>query len=175
MLEEIQRDLPSLPGVGASALEVSHRSPWFTDVIDEAEANLRALLGIGDAHAVVFCQGGATQQFVMVPMNLLHGRAEAADYVVTGAWGVKAAAEAARVGSVREAWSGEPAGYVRVPTPGELSSALDPAAAYVHITTNETIQGVAFHGEPDIPAASRWSRTCPPTSCRGRSTWTRTT
>lgn len=152
VLEEVQRNLLSLPGVGASALEVSHRSRWFGDVIDEAEANLRALLGIGDAHAVVFCQGGATQQFSMVAMNLLRGRSASADYVVTGAWGAKAATEAAREGGVREAWTGETGGFVRIPSADELAEALAASAAYAHITTNETIQGVAFHSEPTVPA-----------------------
>ena len=73
VLEQAQRDLVSLPGVGASPLEVSHRSPWFEGVIGEADANLRALLAIPDSHHVVFCQGGATLQFSMVPMNLLRG------------------------------------------------------------------------------------------------------
>ncbi len=152
VLEEVQRDLVSLPELGVSALEISHRSPWFTDVIDEAEQNLRALLGIGEGHAVIFCQGGATQQFSMVAMNLLRGAPRSADYVVTGAWGAKAAAEASREGSVREAWNGRSSDYVRVPSPHELASLLDPESSYAHVTTNETIQGVAFHGEPVVPA-----------------------
>ena len=73
VLEEVRRDLLSLPGVGASALEVSHRGPWFEGVIAEAEANLRALLAIPASHHVLFCQGGATQQFSMVALNLPHG------------------------------------------------------------------------------------------------------
>ena len=152
VLEEVQRDLLSLPGVGASALEVSHRSAWFTDVIEEAEENLRALMGIRDTHAVVFCQGGATQQFSMLAMNLLRGQTASADYVVTGTWGAKAVAEGGREGTVREAWSGEADGFIRVPTEAELVAALAAGAAYAHITTNETIQGVAFHAEPLVPA-----------------------
>jgi len=92
----VKADLPTLPGVGASALEVSHRGAWFEGVIAEAEVNLRALLKIGDDHRVLFCQGGASMQFAMVPMNLLRDGA-AADLVVTGSWGAKAATEAARV------------------------------------------------------------------------------
>lgn len=151
VLEEVQRDLLALPGVGASALEVSHRSPWFTGVLEEADANLRTLLGIPDSHDVVFCQGGATQQFSMVPLNLLRGNPAVADYVVTGAWGAKAVAEAGRAGVVREAWSGAMDGFVRVPTSDELTTSLDPQSAYAHITSNETIQGVAFHAEPPVP------------------------
>ncbi|MGH2595854.1 MAG: 3-phosphoserine/phosphohydroxythreonine transaminase [Actinomycetota bacterium] len=152
VLEQVQRDLLSLPGVGASPLEISHRSPWFDSVIDEAEANLRALLGISDRHHVVFCQGGATMQFSMVPMNLLRGNADAAAYVVTGAWGNKAAKEAERVGAVRVAWSGEDQGYVRVPRADELLDVLSGAASYVHVTSNETIQGVEFPDTPAVPS-----------------------
>jgi phosphoserine aminotransferase len=150
VLQQVKADLPTLPGVGASALEVSHRGAWFEDVIAEAEANLRALLKIGDDHRVLFCQGGASMQFAMVPMNLLHDDA-AADLVVTGSWGAKAAAEAARLGRARIAWSGEAGSFVRVPTDEELLGALDPAAAYVHLTTNETIQGVEFPVTPALP------------------------
>jgi phosphoserine aminotransferase len=150
VLEQAQRELLSLPGVGASPLEISHRSPWFEGVIDEAEANLRALLGIPDRHHVVFCQGGATMQFSMVPMNLLRGNPDAAAYVVTGAWGKKAAKEAEKQGAVRIAWSGEEQGYVRVPTSAELLDALAGHAPYAHFTSNETIQGVEF---PDTPVA----------------------
>ena len=146
----MKADLPTLPGVGASALEVSHRGAWFEGVIEEAEANLRALLKIGDDHRVLFCQGGASMQFAMVPMNLLRDGA-AADLVVTGSWGAKAATEAARVGRARIAWSGEDGSFVRVPTDEELLGALDPAAAYVHLTTNETIQGVEFPATPALP------------------------
>src|SRR5437879_2732199 len=81
VLQQVRSDLPSLPGVGASALEVSHRGAWFEGVIAEAEANLRWLLQIGDAHRVLFCQGGASMQFAMVPMNLL--RDGGADHIVT--------------------------------------------------------------------------------------------
>jgi phosphoserine aminotransferase len=152
VLEQAQRDLLSLPGVGASPLEISHRSPWFEGVIDEAEANLRALLGIADRHHVVFCQGGATMQFSMVPMNLLRGNANAASYVVTGAWGEKAAREAEKEGAVRIAWSGADEGYVRVPRADELLDALTGDASYVHLTTNETIQGVEFPDSPIVPS-----------------------
>jgi phosphoserine aminotransferase len=152
VLEQAQRDLLSLPGIGASPLEISHRSPWFDGVIDESEANLRALLGIPDRHHVVFCQGGATMQFSMVPMNLLRGNANAAAYVVTGAWGNKAAKEAEKEGAVRVAWSGEEQGFVRVPGPDELLVAIPGDAAYVHITSNETIQGVEFPDSPVVPS-----------------------
>jgi phosphoserine aminotransferase len=151
VLEQVQADLVSLPGVGASALEVSHRSPWFEDVIGEAEANLRALLGISDSHHVLFCQGGATMQFSMVPMNLLRGKRSPADYVITGSWGAKALLEARKEGIADLAWSGEDANFVRVPRDDELATAIDPDPSYVHITTNETIQGVEFPDTPKLP------------------------
>lgn len=152
VLLQAQRDLVMLPGVGASALEVSHRGAWFEDVISEAEQNLRGLLGIPDTHAVVFCQGGASQQFSMVAMNFLRGAPHAADYLVTGSWGEKAVAEAQKEGAVRVAWSGEDEGYVRVPTADEWRASLSQDPAYVHLTSNETIQGVEWSEPPVTPA-----------------------
>jgi phosphoserine aminotransferase len=151
VLEEAQRDLRALPGVGASPLEVSHRSPWFRGVIEEAESNLRELLGVPDTHRVLFCQGGASMQFSMVAMNLLRGAGGPAEYVITGAWGTKALAEARREGESRAAWSGEDDGYVTVPSPAELTASLGTGAAYAHVTTNETIQGVEFPDDPRAP------------------------
>jgi phosphoserine aminotransferase len=144
VLEQVQRDLVSLPGVGAGPLEVSHRGPWFAAVIEEAEANLRSLLGIPGSHHVVFCQGGATQQFSMVAMNLAPPHAAPPDYVVTGAWGAKAAAEATRLRPTRIAWTDQDEGFVRVPDDHELAETAAAEAAYLHITTNETIHGVEF-------------------------------
>jgi phosphoserine aminotransferase len=146
VLEQAQRELVAIPGVGVSPLEVSHRGPWFTDVIERAERDLRTLLDVPDTHRIVFCQGGATMQFSMVPMNLL--RDPGADYLVTGSWGAKAMAEATKHGPARVAWTGTEAGYVRTPTDDELAAVLDPSAAYVHLTTNETIHGVEY---PEIP------------------------
>jgi phosphoserine aminotransferase len=148
VLEQAQRDLVVLPGVGASPLEVSHRGAWFKDVIAEAEANLRWLLVIPDSHHVVFCQGGATQQFAMVAMNLSARSATPPDYVVTGSWGARAAAEAVRLGDARIAWTDEDEGFVRVPDPGALAEAAALRAPYLHITTNETIHGVEFPTDP---------------------------
>jgi phosphoserine aminotransferase len=151
VLQEVQRDLMALPGVGASALEVSHRGAWFTETIQEAEANLRLLLGIPEGFAVVFLQGGASLQFSMVAMNLLREAPAPADHVVTGSWGSKAVKEAEKEGKVRVAWSGKDEGFVRVPEGAELRHDLDPGAAYVHVTTNETIQGVGFAEDPWAP------------------------
>ena len=151
VLEQVRSDLPMLPGVGASALEVSHRGAWFSGVIEEAEANLRSLLGVPDGYHVLFIQGGASMQFSMLPMNLLRTAGAAANHVVTGSWGTKAVTEAEKEGTVRIAWTDADEGFVRVPDPQELLGAVSPGAAYVHVTTNETIQGVEFPATPVAP------------------------
>src|SRR5687767_13113104 len=92
VLEQAQRDLLSLPGVGMSILEISHRSKPFDDILEGCEADLRTLAGVSDNYHVLFLQGGASLQFSMVPMNLLSPQASA-DYVVTGAWSQKAVKE----------------------------------------------------------------------------------
>ncbi len=146
VLKEAQRDLLALPGVGISVLEISHRSKWFDAILEEAEANLRQLLRIPDHYRVLFLQGGASLQFAMVPMNLLGNRS--ADYILTGAWGEKAFQEALKVGKARIAWTGKGENFIRTPKPEELD--LDPNAAYVHFTSNETIHGVQFQQEPPV-------------------------
>ena len=151
VLLEAQRDLYVYPGAGMSVMEMSHRSPAFDRILADAEANVRALAGIGDEYAVLFLQGGASLQFSMLPMNLLTpGRS--ADYVITGVWGQKAIAEARKVGTVRVAGSTEADGFRRLPLPDELQ--FDPAAAYVHVTTNNTIYGTQWPAMPavgDVP------------------------
>ena len=146
VLEQVQRDLVSLPGVGMSVLEISHRSAAFDEIIEGCEADLRKLAGIPDTHSILFLQGGASLQFSMVPMNLLP-QGGSADYIVTGVWSQKAVKEAKRVGTVRIAASTETGNFTRVPAQQELQ--LDPTAAYVHYTTNNTIYGTEFHYTPD--------------------------
>jgi phosphoserine aminotransferase len=146
VLEEAQRDLVALPGVGASVLEVSHRSQVVTEIIETAEANIRRLAGLTEDVHVLFLQGGATQQFAMVPMNLLHEDG-AADYVVTGSWAKKAAKEAELFGTARIAASTEAEAFGRIPKASEL--ALSPDAAYVHVTSNNTIYGTQWEAMPD--------------------------
>jgi phosphoserine aminotransferase len=147
-LEEAQRDLLALPGAGISILEISHRSKKFGEVIERAEANLRGLLAIPDNYRVLFLQGGALLQFGMVPMNFLRNSGRPADYIVSGTWSKKAAEEAKTQGAVQTAWDGKPGNYNRVPKQGELK--LDPKAAYVYLTSNETIQGVQYQAEPEV-------------------------
>ena len=147
VLEEVQQNLLALPGVGMSVLEISHRSPTFDEIIQGCEADIRALAGIPDTYRVLFLQGGASLQFSMVPMNLLPAGGSA-DYIITGAWSQKAAKEAKAVGTVRIAASTEADKFSRVPQQSELR--LDPGAAYVHMTSNNTIFGTEFAGIPDV-------------------------
>jgi len=146
VLEETQRDLVGLPGVGMSILEISHRSKPFDEIIEGAKTGLRELLGLPDDYHILFLQGGASLQFSMIPMNLLPPD-RSADYIVTGSWGKKAVKEAKRVGSVNIAATTADGGFTRTPAQDEIK--LDSHAAYVHFTTNETIEGVEFKQEPD--------------------------
>lgn len=150
VLEQAQRELVSLPGVGSSILEISHRSKTFTAIIEAAKANLRSLLGIPDNYQVLFVQGGAQLQFVMTAMNLLAGSGKTADYVVAGSWGTKAQKEASTQGKTRVVWDGADCQYRRMPRQDELD--LNPDAAYLHITSNETIQGIQIRQEPECGA-----------------------
>src|SRR5688572_9655150 len=120
VLAEIQRDLMALPGVGASILEISHRSRTFEDIIQQAEANLRQLLSIPDDYAVLMLQGGARLQFSMIPMNLISDNRRSCDYIVTGAWSKYAAQEAAKFGDMHLVWVGKPTNYDRLPSQNEL-------------------------------------------------------
>jgi phosphoserine aminotransferase len=140
VLEEAQRDLVALPGVGMSVLEISHRGKVFEGILAECEANIRKLANIPANYKILFLQGGASTQFSTVPMNLLHA-GEWADYVVNGAWGEKALKEAKKVGAINLAHTTGP-DFKRVSKQEELK--LTPGAAYVHMTSNETIQGVEY-------------------------------
>ncbi|HKY06175.1 MAG TPA: 3-phosphoserine/phosphohydroxythreonine transaminase [Blastocatellia bacterium] len=146
VLEEAQRDLVSLPGVGMSVLEISHRSKTFDEIIQTAEANIRRLAGVPDNYRILFLQGGASLQFSMVPMNLLPAGAKA-DYISTGVWSKKAIKEAQKIGQVNVAASTEAENFTRIPGQEELK--LDPEAAYLHYTTNNTIYGTEWKREPD--------------------------
>jgi len=147
VLEEAQRDMLSLPGVGMSVMEISHRSKTFDEIINRTEASLRDLLKIGSNYHILFLQGGASLQFSMVPMNFLPADGSA-DYVITGSWGKKALKEAKKVGAVNVAATMADGGFTRVPSRDEMS--LNPHAAYVHITSNETIEGVQWKREPNV-------------------------
>jgi phosphoserine aminotransferase len=146
VLAEVQRDLMALPGVGASILEISHRSSTFESIIAQAETNLRQLLAIPENYAVLMLQGGARLQFSMIPMNLMGEARRSCDYLVTGSWSKYAAQEAVKFGETRIAWDGKSTNYDRLPAPSDLQ--LNPKAAYLYYASNETIQGVQFASEP---------------------------
>ena len=150
VLEEIQRDMLALPGVGMSILEISHRSKPFEAILAQAEADIRALAAIPSNYKVLFLQGGASTQFSMVPMNLFTPGATA-DYIDTGTWADKAIKEAKKVGAVNVAASTKDSGYSRIPAPSELK--LTPGAAYVHMTSNNTIEGTEWKALPDVGGA----------------------
>ena len=150
VLEEAQRELLSLPGVGMSVMEISHRSKPFEDILNRAVADIRALAGIPDNYKVLLLQGGASLQFSMVPMNLL-GAGQTADYIDTGSWADKAIKEAKKVGTVNVTGSTKADNYSRLPNAGEIS--LTPGAAYVHVTTNNTIEGTQWKTMPDAGGA----------------------
>ncbi len=150
VLMQAQEEMLNWQGCGMSVMEMSHRGKEFGSILAQAEADLRDLMGIPAGYRVLFLQGGATLQFAQIPMNLLAGRS--ADYVVTGSWSKKAYKEAQRVGAVRCAGSTEDEGFTRFPAAGELE--LDPAAAYLHVCTNETIHGVEVHDFADLPSGA---------------------
>jgi phosphoserine aminotransferase len=147
VLLEAQRDLVALPGVGMSVLEISHRSKAFEAILAQTEADLRALGNVPSNYKVLFLQGGASLQFSMVPLNLLTPGATA-DYIVTGGWSQKAVKEAKRVGTVHIAGSTEAENFARIPGQNELQLTAD--AAYVHITTNNTLYGTQWADVPDV-------------------------
>ncbi len=147
VLEEAQRDLIALPGVGMSVLEISHRSKPFDEIIQGAESDLRALAGIPENYKVLFLQGGASLQFSMVPMNLLTA-GTTADYIVTGDWGKKALKEAKKIGATNVAATTEVGNFKRIPKQEEIR--LTPGAAYVHMTSNNTIHGTQWQYVPNV-------------------------
>lgn len=143
VLRQAQEELLNWHGAGCSVMEMSHRGKEFTSIIEQAEADLRELMEIPAGYQVLFLQGGATQQFAQIPMNLLAGRS--ADYIVTGSWSKKAFKEAQRIGGVRCAATTETSGFSGLPTAEDIK--LDPFAAYLHVCTNETIHGVEIPAE----------------------------
>lgn len=152
VLLQVQESMMEVPGVGLSILGISHRSDWFAAVVAEVETNIRSLLGLSTNYHVLLLQGGATQQFSMVPMTLLRGKVHPAEYLHTGYWSGKALPEACREGPVRVAWSGEASGFRRLPNDDELVFAPD--APYLHYVSNETVEGLQFHrvlGRDDVP------------------------
>jgi len=146
VLQQAAAEMLDWHGSGMSVMEMSHRGKEFIEIHAQAEADLRELMGIPKNYKVLFLQGGASAQFAVVPMNLLRGKTKA-DYVNTGQWSKKAISDAKKYCKVNVAASSEAENFTRAPKQSEWK--LDPDAAYVHITTNETIGGVEFHWVPD--------------------------
>ena len=157
VLEQAQREMLCYPGAGCSVMEMSHRSPAFEAIITEAEAVLRRIMQIPDDYAVLFMQGGATTQFSCVAMNLA-SRGDTMDYAVTGQFAGKAMEEGARWGNAVAVTSSKADQFAFIP---EIRpELLDPNAAFLHITGNNTIFGTAYHAPPQhgkIPLAADWS------------------
>lgn len=147
VLQQAQQELLDWHGSGMSVMEMSHRGPEFGQIITEAEADLRALMGIPSNYKVLFLQGGATSQFAMVPMNLL-GDKGVADFVNTGQWSSKAIKEAKKFGVANVVASSEDRNYSYIPD--QASWNLSGDAAYLHYTPNETIGGVEYHWVPNV-------------------------
>lgn len=143
-MEKAQSELLSLGGIGMSVMEISHRSKHFEPILESAREGIRELLSVPDNYRILFLQGGASLQFSMIPMNFLKN---SADYIVTGAWGVKAVREAKKCGNVNVIFTGEETSFKSVPAQDELNFSSD--ADYVHYTSNETIEGVEFKYELD--------------------------
>jgi len=149
VLQQAQAELLDFRGTGMSVMEISHRSKEFESVIQTAETGLRDLMQIPGNYKVLFLQGGASLQFTMVPMNL-RPAGQSADYIVTGTWSKTAVKEAQKLGAAKAAASIEADNFNHLPLQKDLK--LDPAAAYLHFTSNETIHGVEYFNEPVPPA-----------------------
>lgn len=146
-LEKAQAEFLDYRGTGMSVMELSHRSPEYEAIHNETQTLLRELMGIPENYKIVFLGGGASTQFAMVPMNFIP-KGGSADYVITGAWSEKALEEAMIVAAAKTAASSEDKNYSYIPGQDQLT--LDPEAAYVHITTNNTIFGTQYHQFPDV-------------------------
>lgn len=148
VLQQAQAELLDFKGTGMSVMEMSHRSKEYDEVIQTAESDLRELISIPSNYKILFLQGGATLQFAMMPMNL-RPAGVSADYVVNGTWGKTAVREAKKLGLTHVAGSTESDGFKTLSDFSKLD--LDPKAAYLHYTSNETIHGVEYFTEPTPP------------------------
>jgi phosphoserine aminotransferase len=159
VLLQAQAELPDWHGSGMSVMEMSHRGKEFMGIAAQAQADLRELMGIPSSYKVLFLQGGASSQFAMVPMNLLRGKT-GADYLNTGEWSKKAIKEAKKFAGVNVVASSEDKNFSYAPAQGAWK--LDPSAAYVHYTPNETIGGVEIFWTPEtgnVPLVADMSST----------------
>ena len=145
VLKEAAEEMMDYRGCGMSVMEMSHRSKTYQTIIDEAEADLRELIGIPDNYKVLFLQGGASQQFAMIPMNLMKNKV--ADYIVTGQWAKKAWQEASKYGKANKIASSEDKTFSYIPDCSDLPVSED--ADYVYICENNTIYGTKFKTLPN--------------------------
>lgn len=150
VLEKAQQELVNYRGKGSSLIEMSHRSPEYTEINEQAATRLKNILGADDDWEVLFLQGGASTQFMMVPHNFLNN-GKTANYIDTGAWSVKAIKEAKLFGNVHTSFSGKDGNYSHIPVQNDLSFSDD--AVYTHFTSNNTIFGTQFHSEPETGGA----------------------
>ena len=148
VMSKAQAEFTNFQGSGSGVMELSHRGKYFQPVIDHAEANIREIMRLSDDYSVLFIQGGASMQFAMIPMNLLNGGT--ADVLDTGVWSAKAAKEAAMFGNVNIVASSKPTKYDHIPAVSEWK--LTPGAAYMHITSNNTVAGTQYQTLPTAPA-----------------------
>ena len=146
VLEQAQRELVCYPSAGMSVMEMSHRSKTFENILEKAKADLKELMHIPDNYKILFLQGGGSTQFAMIPMNLMN-KNNKADYVITGQWAKKAAAEAERYGKVNIVASSADSTFDHIPTLDP--SKFDPEADYFYITLNNTIYGTRWTELPD--------------------------
>ncbi len=146
VLEKVQSELLEYRGKGASIIEMSHRSPEYTEINQQATQRLKKILNAGDDWNVLFLTGGASTQFMMIPYNFLN-QERTADYINTGSWSSKAIKEAKLFGNVHVPFSSEDQQFTRVPIDSELNLSDD--ATYLHFTSNNTIFGTQFRTEPD--------------------------
>ena len=147
VLAEVQDELLDFEDTGMSLIEMSHRSPEYDAVHTDALERLRATLAVPDDFEVLFVQGGAFLQFAMVPMNLL-AAGSTAGYVRSGAWGRAAHSDAERAASVYAAWDGTDVAFTRMPEPDEIK--VEGGTRYLHLTSNETIEGIQLRSLPDV-------------------------
>ena len=146
VLQKAQADLLDYHGSGMSVMEMSHRSKWFDEIIQNTEAGIRKVLNVPDNYKIGFFQGGATQQFAMVPLNFM--TTGTADYLVTGNFSKKAAEEAAKFGTARIAASSKDKNFTYIPDVKAI--AYDPNASYIHICQNNTIFGTTYKDVPQV-------------------------
>jgi phosphoserine aminotransferase len=142
VLEQTREAVAALPETGISVLGMSHRSDWFRSILNEAELNIRCLLGISDDYAVTFMQGGSSLQFATIPMNFATKAYAPPEYVTSGYWSGRATSEAAKVASMKIAWDGRATGYRQLPALHALD--VSSSAAYLHYVSNETVEGLQF-------------------------------